>query len=90
MGSPSAFLRLAAIIKGVQPEPSCLPLVFAAESSLDGRGRQKREHRRTSTSGSKFLVETRSSTMGRWLYATAQWMGRRSSSSFVVASFGFA
>jgi hypothetical protein len=38
MGSPSAFLRLAAIINGVQPEPSCPTLVVV---------RKEKEKRKT-------------------------------------------
>lgn len=44
----------------------------------------------TCTSGSKFLFDTSNSTTGRWLYATAQWIGRRPSSSSRRASLGFA
>jgi hypothetical protein len=42
------------------------------------------------TSESKERVDARRRTMSRWLKALAQWIGRRSSSSRRLASFGLA
>ena len=100
MWSPCESLKLAAIIRGVHPDASwnITHIVSLAVKSFslflapflnDKNAIQKKLHR-TWTSGSNFLSVTNNPIIGKWLYATAQWIGSRSSSSRKAASFGFA